>query len=113
MEQAARTKEVIEELCMMKGIKDIPSHCYSVMKVAEYIGEGCRTRIKDARWHLSYYSDQDKEQIESVMRRCGCTNYELFPSIEKCIEDFRIKQMKKRDTKPQFRAAFYEQGVER
>lgn len=91
MEQAARTKEVIEELCMMKGIKDIPSHCYSVMKVAEYIGEGCRTRIKDARWHISYYSDQDKEQIESVMRRCGCTNYELFPSIEKCIEDFRIK----------------------
>ena len=46
MEQAVRTKEVIEELCMLK-------------------------------------------QINKVMNRAGCTNYQLYQGIDECIISFK------------------------
>lgn len=89
MEQATRTKEVIEEFCMLKGIHEIPPNCYSVLSIAKHIDGSHEQRSKNAKWHISYHSDKDKEQIEYVMERCGCTEYELYPSIEKCIAEFK------------------------
>ena len=90
VEQASRTKEVIEELYMLNGIKEIPPNCYSVFNAAEYIDGNHEKRTKDARWHISYHSDKDKKQIKDVMQRCGCKEYELYPSIEDCIEEFKL-----------------------
>ena len=89
MEQAARTKEVIEELCILKQVKQLPSDCCSVLGAADYIDGGHDKRIQNAKWHISYFSDTDKEQIERVMRRGGCTDYKLYQSIDECIGTFR------------------------
>lgn len=86
MEQAARTKEVIEELCILKQVNQLPSDCYSVLEAADYIDGGHDKRVQNAKWHISYI--KDKEQIEKVMKRAGCTNYELYQSINECIESF-------------------------
>lgn len=89
MEQAARTKEVIEELCILKKVKQLPSDCYSVLGAADYIDGGHDKRVQNAKWHISYFSDNDREQIEKVMKRAGCTNYQLYQSIDECIESFK------------------------
>lgn len=89
MEQAARTKEVIEELCMLKNVKQLPDNCYSVLGAADYIDGGHDKRVRNAKWHISYFSDKDKEQIEKVMKKANCKNYELYQGIDACIDCFR------------------------
>lgn len=89
MEQAARTKKVIEELCILKKVKQLPSDCYSVLGATDYIDGGHDKRVQNAKWHISYFSDNDREQIEKVMKRAGCTNYQLYQSIDECIESFK------------------------
>lgn len=90
MEQAFRTKGVIEEICMLKDISEIPSDCLSILKLADYIDGGHSPRCRDARWHISYFSDDDKRRIENVMQRTGCNNFELHQSIEECITGFKM-----------------------
>lgn len=90
MEQAVRTKEVIEELCMMKDVRELPSDCFSILKVADYIDGGHTPRSEDAKWHISYYSDEDKKQIEKVMQRAGCTYFQLYQGIDECIAEFKM-----------------------
>ncbi|MBR1390425.1 MAG: bacteriophage abortive infection AbiH family protein [Lachnospiraceae bacterium] len=91
LEQAKRTKEVLEELITIKGISEISesAQCASVLQLADYIDGGHEKRTADAKWHISYFSDSDQRQIESVMKRIGCANYALYPSIDECIADFR------------------------
>lgn len=89
MEQATKTKEVMKELCMLKNVEHLPKECYSVLGVADYIDGGYDKRVQDVQWHISYFNDKDKEQIEKVMERAGCTNYQLYQSIDECIESFK------------------------
>mgnify|MGYP002623322547 CR=1 FL=1 len=42
-----------------------------------------------AKWFISYYSDDDKKRIESVMKSFGCADYTLYDSIDECIKEFR------------------------
>ena len=88
MEQAARTKEVIEDLCILKHVDQLPDDCYSVLAAADYIDGGHDKRVQNAKWHISYFSDKDREQIEKVMNRAGCADYKLYQSIDECIEKF-------------------------
>ncbi len=37
------------------------------------------------RWHISYFSDKDKDKIEKVMKQVGCKDYELHQGIDECI----------------------------
>lgn len=46
-------------------------------------------RTFDAKWHISYYGDKDKAWKETVMKELRCTNYELHPTIDACISEFR------------------------
>lgn len=48
-----------------------------------------KPREEDAKWHISYYGDKDKEWKEIVMKEFKCTNYELVGSIDECMEKFR------------------------
>ena len=82
MEQAARTKEVIEDLCILKHVDQLPDDCYSVLAAADYIDGGHDKRVQNAKWHISYFSDKDREQIEKVMNRAGCADYKLYQSID-------------------------------
>lgn len=45
-------------------------------------------KVTPPLWHISYYSDADKERIESVMKRVQNSSYELYSSIDECIEKF-------------------------
>lgn len=90
MEQAARTKEVIKDLCMLKDIHELPSDCFSILKAADYIDGGREPGTNNAKWHISYYSDKDRKQIENVMKRAGCDNYVLYQGIDECIRAFNV-----------------------
>ena len=90
MEQALRTKKVIEELCTLKNVAELPGDCLSVLKVADHIDGGHEPRKQDATWNISYFSDQDKVQAEKVMKRAGCKNYVLYHGIDECIESFKV-----------------------
>ena len=90
LEQAGRTKEVIDELCMLKDVQEIPVDCLSILKVASFIDGGHTPRIENAKWHISYYTDTDKSQIEDVMKRTGCNSYELYQGIDKCLKEFKM-----------------------
>ena len=93
LEQAKRTKETIEELCMLKNVRELPEDCFSILKVADYIDGGHELRLADATWHISYYNNQDKERIKKVMQRTGCRRFELLKGIDECISDYvRTKQ---------------------
>lgn len=89
MEQAARTKEVIEELCILKKVKQLPKDCYSVLGAADYMDGGHDKRVQNAKWHISYFNDKDKEQIEKVMKRANCKDYELYQGIDACIACYK------------------------
>lgn len=90
LEQAGRTKEILEELCGLMGIDEVPESagCASVLKLAEYIDGGHEKRKVNAKWHISYMTQEDKERIESVMKRIECCEYTLYPSVDECIHKF-------------------------
>ena len=92
-EQAERTKEIIDELCSIKGIKKIPKDIHSVLTAADHIDGGHSPRCKDAHWHISYYSESGKNRIENVLKKIGCKNYSLYPGIDNCIASFREKEI--------------------
>ena len=46
-------------------------------------------RTEDAKWHISYYGDMDKKWKEAVMKELGCSNYQLYPSIDECISRWK------------------------
>lgn len=90
MEQALRTKEIIEELCVMKNVVELPEDCLSVLKAADFIDGGHEPRKQDATWHISCFSDKDKVQAEKVMARAGCKDFVLYRGIDECIECFKV-----------------------
>lgn len=49
MEQAIRTKEVIEELCILKHVKQFPNACYFVLGVTDYLDGGHDKSVQNAR----------------------------------------------------------------
>lgn len=61
------------------------AECASVFKLAEYINKTHEKRKKNAKCHISYYSDSDKERIMSVMNKIGYKDFELFSNIEDYI----------------------------
>lgn len=81
---------MIEELCMLKGVRELPSNCFSILGAADYIDGGHTPRKESAKWHISYYSAEDKKRIEKVMQRTGCDNFELHQGIDECIMEFKV-----------------------
>lgn len=47
--------------------------------------ESVNPRVENAKWHISYYGDEDKRWKEIVMKELGCRNYEMYSSIDECI----------------------------
>ena len=78
-EQAARNEQYSKEFLKMIG-NPTKTELDSV-KVAP--------RTEDAKWHISYFGDTDKEWKEIVMKELGCSNYQLYPSIDECISKWK------------------------
>lgn len=47
-------------------------------------------KLNRAEWHISYFSDEDKKRIETVMSGFGCKNYTLHNSIDECVKGFKM-----------------------
>lgn len=47
-------------------------------------------RIDDVTWHISYYSDRDKQWIETLLKELGCKKAELYPTIDECLAEFKL-----------------------
>ena len=86
-EQAGRTKKVLEEIADKYHIP-VPAGCHSILGYMDYKDYGHEQRRKNAQWHISYFSPEDKKQIRSVMKALHQKRYALYPSIDECIADF-------------------------
>lgn len=77
-EQQARNEEFQKQFMKMIG------------KPSKHpIQKSVSQRLQDAKWHISFFGDKDREWKEIVMRELGCTNYQLYPSIDECIGRWR------------------------
>lgn len=94
IEEALRTKEVMEDLCIVKGVEEVPedAQCASVLKLASYLDGGHAERAGNAHRHTSYHSEADRKRIKGVMKAFGCSyeDYTLYPSIDVCLRAFRL-----------------------
>lgn len=89
-EQAARTQDVLEDIANKYHVP-IPDGCHSILGYMDYKDYGHEQRKRNAQWHISYFSPEDKKRIQGVMKSLHQKRYTLYPSIEKCIEGFSIK----------------------
>lgn len=86
-EQAARTRKVLEEIAGKYRVP-IPEGCHSILKYMDYKNYGHDPRRKNAQWHISFHSPDDKKQIKSVMKSLQLKRYTLYSSIDECIAKF-------------------------
>lgn len=66
------------------------SDCQDIIRDVLIERKGTPKQPKNTpKWHISYYSSDDKTRIENVMKRSNYSNYELYPSIDLCIEKYK------------------------
>ena len=56
-------------------------------RLEQVLSTSCGT--ESAKWHISYRSEAGKQRIESVLRDVGIENYEMYSSIDGCIDVFK------------------------
>lgn len=78
-EQAARNCAFQREFAKKLGRK-----AYSALTQAP-----AQPRTQDAKWHISYYGEQDRIWKESVLKELHCENYELLDSIDECLHPWK------------------------
>ena len=88
-EQAGRTHKVLEELAAASGLEGVPKGCHSVLGFADFVDMGHDQRRRNATWHISYFSPEDKKRIKKVMKMLGQKRFVLYPSIDACIENIK------------------------
>ena len=88
-EQARRTQEVLNKLEERYHVP-IPDGCHSILGYMDYVNYGHDQRKRNAQWHISYYSKEDKKHIEGVMKSLNLKRYKLYSSINECIKEFSV-----------------------
>lgn len=88
LEQSRRTQDMVNAIARKRGLRKAPDGCHSVLGLADYLDGGHDQRRKNAQWHISYFTQNDKKQIERVMKRIGLKRYHLYASIDQCIEAY-------------------------
>ena len=89
-EQAQRTHKLLQAIAD-KSMIHLPSGCKSVLGLMDYIDMEHDPRKKNAIWHISYFSDEDRKRIDHVMKQLHVkrSRYQLCDSIDKCIATFK------------------------
>lgn len=81
-EQTARNQECQREFLKLFGnVSD---------KDIEKISTKTALRVDDAIWHISYYSDRDRQWAETLMKELECKKIKLYPTIDECLAPFKI-----------------------
>lgn len=89
-EQAGRTQSVLQKIVKKYGVADVPEGCHSVLGLADYLDDGHEQRKRNAAWHISYFSAEDKKRVKMVMKQLGNKRYTLYPTIDECISKFKV-----------------------
>ena len=84
-EQAGRTQKLLEKIAQEHGMKEVPHGCHSVFGLADYLSGGHAPRKRNALWHISYFTPEDKRQINKVMRQIKLKRFELYEGIDQCL----------------------------
>lgn len=84
-EQNVRDK-IITDIFIRKYLDDIRNNEKPHVPKSE---NALPSRQKSVRWHVSCYTDDDKKQVRNFFDSVGCTSYDVFDSIDECIETFR------------------------
>lgn len=84
-EQAGRTQELLKEMATEYGLPEVPEGCHSVLGLCEYLDGGHTPRKKNAQWHISYFTPEDKKRIEKAMKHIGLKRYHLYEGIDQCL----------------------------
>ena len=58
-------------------------------KTTEVIGNSSLETT--AKWHITCHTDESRKRVNEVMNRLKYDNYEIYSSIEDCIECFNLK----------------------
>lgn len=87
-EQTQRTHDVLEKLAGEYHVA-LPEGCHSILGYMDYVDCGHDQRRRNATWHISYHSKDDKKRIERVMKDLHIKRYQLYDTIDKCIAEFR------------------------
>lgn len=87
-EQAGRTQDFLKEIAQKYGNSEFPDGIHSVLGLAEYLDGGHDQRLRNAQWHISYRTPEDKTQIKRVMKQIGLKRYHLYDSIDKCLQAY-------------------------
>ena len=48
-------------------------------------------RTDQAKWHITYYKDEEKRRIIKFMKEIKCNNYQLYHGIDCCLAPFKTK----------------------
>lgn len=73
----------------------IPEDCHSILGYMDYVDGGHDRRKRNAVWHISYFSNEDKKRVVRVMKDLYIKRYRLYGSIDECIGAFRVKHIEK------------------
>lgn len=87
-EQAGRTQYFLKEIAQKYGDSEFPDGIHSVLGLAEYLDGGHTQRLRNAQWHISYRTPEDKVQIKRIMKQIGLKRYHLYDSIDKCLQTY-------------------------
>ena len=68
------------------ALEKLPDGCRSVLSLADYLDGGHSSRRKGARWHISYFTPEDRKRIKGVMRKIGQNRFTLYEGIDRCME---------------------------
>jgi len=86
-EQSGRTQEILNGLARQYCVP-VPEGCHSILSYMDYVDYGHDQRKRNAKWHISYYSNEDQKRIKKVLRDLHVKNYTLYPTIDECIAEF-------------------------
>lgn len=84
IEQAQRTRNLLEDL-EKKYKTTVPKDCNSILEYAKIVDGGHDKRKRNARWIISYYSQEDKERITKTLKEYYIKHCILYDSIEECL----------------------------
>lgn len=88
-EQVSRTREVLDKLSKQYGVP-VPDGCHSILEYMNDVDHGHDPRKKNAVWHISCHTDEDRQRIQKAMKELRIKNYNLYATINDCIADFAV-----------------------
>ena len=88
-EQEERNKKIQKEYLRMLN-KNLHLGYITPKEAFLEVDEETIKKLNGAEWHISYFSNEDKEKIEKSMSNFRCKNYILYNSIDECIKKFKL-----------------------